>query len=207
MFTTTRPSYSRSVFINCPFDDEYVPIFQTSIFTLLILNFTPRSAFEIDDGGVRLDKILTIIGECKFGIHDICRTQLNDDLPRFNMPFELGLDMGCKSFSDQVRHRKKILLIVDVEKHRFRKYLSDISGQDIKGHDNDPLKMIRLIRDWLRPSGSHLPSASFIEKEYLVFQKQVKRICEQLNLDHDDHGFVDYCYLVRTWLEERKGMA
>ncbi len=199
------PAYNKSVFINCPFDDDYVPLFQTIIFTLLALDFTPRSAFEIDDGGVRLDKIIKIISECKFGIHDISRTQLDrHKLPRFNMPFELGLDIGCKFLYPSSKYRNKTHLILDKSKYRFRIYLSDISGQDIKAHENRPLKSIKIVRDWLRPTVAHLSSATFIEKEYKVFKKQIKRICAQLNLDHDGHGFVDYCHIVTTWLKERK---
>ena len=198
--------YNKSVFINCPFDDAYVPLFQAMIFTLMALDFTPRSAFELDDGAPRLAKIIKIIGECKFGIHDISRTDLDPDnnLPRFNMPFELGLDIGCTSFSAQPKHKKKVHVILDIEKHRFREYLSDISGQDIKGHANDPKKVIRILRDWLRAAGTHIPAASFLENEYDEFLGQIGRICSQLNLDHDGHGFIDFCHIVRTWLDERK---
>jgi len=57
----------------------------------------PRCALEVQDSSEnRLKKILRIIGECQFAIHDISRTDLDKkhQLPRFNMPFELGLFMG-----------------------------------------------------------------------------------------------------------------
>ncbi len=139
--------FGQNVFINCPFDEDYVPLFQTIVFTLLFLNFTPSSALELDDGGVRFSKIVKLIEECKFGIHDISRTELDEvnQLPRFNMPFELGLDLGCKFTSpSQSKYRQKVHLILDKEKHRFRIYLSDISGQDIKGTKTIPLKISRL---------------------------------------------------------------
>jgi hypothetical protein len=48
-----------------------------------------------DSGDVRIEKILDIIDQCKLGIHDISRTELNEhSLPRFNMPLELGLFLG-----------------------------------------------------------------------------------------------------------------
>ncbi|MFM9903000.1 MAG: hypothetical protein ACKVQJ_00345 [Pyrinomonadaceae bacterium] len=206
---TSKPPYNRSVFINCPFDDDYVPLFQAIIFTLFILDFTPRSAFEIDDGGIRLAKIIKIINGCKFGIHDISRTEpdLVNHLPRFNMPFELGLDIGCKLLSDRSRHREKVHLILDKDKHRFRIYLSDISGQDIKAHSDDPRQIIRVVRDWLRYAADHMPSATFVTKEYDMFHSQLGRICFELNLDHGGHTFVDYCHIVQTWLNERKQNA
>ena len=57
---------------------------------------TPRPNFIVllgDRYDLRLLKILCIIGECRLGIHDISRTELDaaSGLPRFNMPLELGL--------------------------------------------------------------------------------------------------------------------
>jgi hypothetical protein len=56
--------------------------------------FRPRCALELDDSAeVRIDKILRKIAECRFGVHDLSRTELDaaSALPRFNMPLELGL--------------------------------------------------------------------------------------------------------------------
>jgi hypothetical protein len=55
-------------------------------------------ALEDDDAGeFRLSKIERIIEECKFGIHDLSAVALDvaTGLPRFNMPLELGLFLGC----------------------------------------------------------------------------------------------------------------
>jgi hypothetical protein len=181
------------------------------IFALMFLDYTPRSALGIDDGDVRLHKIINIMGTCKFSVHDISRTDPDDenDLPRFNMPFELGMDVGCKSFcATGSQNKKKVYLILDTEKHRFRIYLSDISGQDVKAHNDDPEELIRVIRNWLNASTTRsLPAAKSIVKEYAAFLPQVPRICEQADLDDDDHTFIDYCYIVEYWLNERKGAA
>jgi hypothetical protein len=39
-----------------------------------------------------------MIAECDFSIHDISRVELDDHsrLPRFNMPLELGADLGLR---------------------------------------------------------------------------------------------------------------
>jgi hypothetical protein len=92
-----RVDYEGAVFINCPFDDAYKPILRAIIFTVMRCGFVPRSALE-DDNGLqnRLDKIQAVIAGCRYGIHDISRTSLNENgLPRFNMPFELGLFFGA----------------------------------------------------------------------------------------------------------------
>ena len=90
---------SEDVFINCPFDEGYSPIFSAIVFAVIELGFVARCARETDDSGeVRLAKIERIIEECKFGIHDISEVGLDpvNNLPRFNMPLELGLFFGCK---------------------------------------------------------------------------------------------------------------
>lgn len=51
-------SFAASVFINCPFDNEYQPIFEAVVFTVVACGFTPRCALEeLDSGTVRLKKI------------------------------------------------------------------------------------------------------------------------------------------------------
>jgi predicted nucleotide-binding protein len=138
-------AYDLNVFINCPFDREYIPLFDAILFTVYKCGFRPRCSLEFDDGGqVRIEKINKIIEECRFGIHDISRTELDggNNLPRFNMPFELGLFLGAKRFGSKLQ-RSKVLMILDKERHRYHQYISDISGQDVKSHDNDPEKLIR----------------------------------------------------------------
>jgi len=39
------------VFVNCPFDDAFAPIFHALIFAIYACSFRPRSALELDDGG------------------------------------------------------------------------------------------------------------------------------------------------------------
>src|SRR5947208_16908333 len=89
--------YGRNVFINCPFDDSYKHLFDAAVFAVQAAGFYPRCALEARNSGQnRLYKIMDIISECRFGIHDISRTELTrGNLPRFNMPLELGLDLGC----------------------------------------------------------------------------------------------------------------
>jgi hypothetical protein len=91
------PAYDDAFFINYPSDDEYRPIFQVIIFAIFDCGYTARSALEfIDTGEVRIDKIIRVIGQCRYGIHDISRTELDaaSGPPRFNMPQELGFFLG-----------------------------------------------------------------------------------------------------------------
>lgn len=91
------PVYTQSVFVNCPFDAGYAPFFDAIVFAVHDCGFVARCALEIDDGAqVRIDKIFDIIQECKYGIHDISRTEPDErsGLPRFNMPDETYQDKG-----------------------------------------------------------------------------------------------------------------
>lgn len=147
------PGFNRSIFINCPFDEKYLRLFRATIFTVHDMGFRARSALEASNAGtVRIDKIQDIIASCKYSIHDLSRTQLDKThrLPRFNMPLELGIDLGCKRFG-RAYQREKVILILDVERFRYQRFISDIAGQDIYGHGGIQRDLIKQVREWLRP--------------------------------------------------------
>ena len=61
---------------------------------------------ELDDGGqTRIDKIFALIEQCRYGIHDLSPTELDavNNLPRFNMPLELGLFLGPSATVANIR--------------------------------------------------------------------------------------------------------
>jgi hypothetical protein len=105
----------RGVFINCPFDDEYQPLFEAVVFCVTACGFRARCTLEETDAGeVRIDTIYGLIRECNHGIHDISRTEVKGQpyqLPRFNMPFELGIFLGAKKFGRP--SLKKRCLVMD----------------------------------------------------------------------------------------------
>jgi hypothetical protein len=113
------------VFLNCPFDDQYKPLFEALVFTIHACGFTARCALE--DGGseaVRLQRIIKMIQTCQLGIHDLSRVDTQGQLPRFNMPFELGLFIGAKTFGDVRQHRKKFL-VLEGERYQYKRFISD----------------------------------------------------------------------------------
>jgi len=198
--------YSGNVFVNCPFDHHYEPLFYGTIFTVFDCGFVPRCAMEVDDGAqVRIDKIMKIIGECRYGIHDLCRTAPDSQsgLPRFNMPFELGLFMGAKKYGDKLQQTKSAL-IMDTEAYRYQSFISDIAGQDIKAHEDDVPTAIGLIRNWLRQSSRRttIPGGRAIAKRYQEFQEALPSIRSELRLDADEVSYADYTHIVETWLRQ-----
>lgn len=53
-------SPSASVFINCPFDEQYQPIFEAIVFCVSACGFAPRCSKELPDGGeVRIEYLPT----------------------------------------------------------------------------------------------------------------------------------------------------
>ena len=64
------------------------------------------------------------------------------------MPFELGLDIGCKIFGGVDFSHKKYL-ILEKERFRYQAALSDLSGSDIKVHKNSASVLVREVRNWL----------------------------------------------------------
>ena len=79
--------YNDSIFINCPFDGEYTPLLRALIFSIYRCGL-PKSALGEDNAlDIRLGKIENLIDGCRYGVHDISRTDPNaNGLPRFNMP-------------------------------------------------------------------------------------------------------------------------
>jgi hypothetical protein len=199
------PAPSTSVFINCPFDDGYKPVFNALVFAVYDLGFTARCAREADDSGeVRIAKIERIIEQCKYGIHDISEVKLDviNNLPRFNMPLELGMFMGCKRFGGK-SHAKKISLVLDVEEYRYQKFISDIAGQDIRAHNRDADTAIRVARNWLVTGSKrkNIPGGAAVVEHYHRFVADLPRLCEKAELDPDALTFSDLSNLIVGWLK------
>lgn len=203
--TKLSPEFERNVFINCPFDDDYVPIFEAVVFAVHDAGFLPKSARErLDSSEIRLHKIVDLIRSSRYSIHDLSRTELDKTtaLPRFNMPLELGIDLGCKTFSP--RHRRKSLLIFDSEQYRFRKYVSDLAGQDMHQHGNDPRVAVTRVRDWLRAeSDAPIPGGAAIYDRYQTFRRELPELCDNLKLDVERLTFADFSYAVAWWLQQQ----
>ncbi len=196
------PEYDRNVFINCPFDRPYRRIFDALVFSVFDCGFVARSAREITNTAeIRVEKIARIIDECRFGLHDLSRTSLDrtSRLPRFNMPFELGLFLGMSRNAP-----RRSCLVLDRDRYRYQKFISDISGQDIAAHANDPKKAVAVVRNWLRSSQTEgtVPGPAHIWKRYRSFRKALPAICQDLRLKPTEMIFNDYATIVSEWVGE-----
>lgn len=59
--TKRAPNYDRSVFINCPFDDAYRPLFHALLFTIQDAGYIARCALERIDAGVFEEAIVHVL--------------------------------------------------------------------------------------------------------------------------------------------------
>lgn len=201
--------YDQNVFVNCPFDPDYAAIFDAIVFAIHDCGFVARCAREVDDSAqVRVDKIYDIISECRLGVHDVSRTELDTSLglpglPRFNMPLELGIFLGARKFGPPKQRGKKCM-VLDREKFRYQAYLSDISGQDIKAHDDDPTTAVKVVRDWLSHSARKevmLPGGKRMAERYDLFLKELPELLVEVEIEKDELIYNDYTTLLVGWLK------
>ena len=153
MIVRARPRrYDVSVFVNCPFDEAYRPLLHAVLFTIHDCGFIARTALDdVGSGETRLYKIVRIVRESRFSVHDISRVDVTpaSPLPRFNMPFECGLTFGALRFGPGRRGAERDLLVLAAEQFQDRKTLSDLSGQDAAYHGNDARQVIKAVRAFL----------------------------------------------------------
>jgi hypothetical protein len=197
------PASFGDVFINCPFDGDYAETFRALIFTIYACGFRPRSAREADDAGEpRIEKLYRLIEACRYGIHDLSRTQLDavSGLPRFNMPLELGIFLGARRYGGATQ-RSKRTLILDVDPHRYQRFISDLAGMDIHEHGGDPLRALRETRDWLATvSRRAIRSGDRIVRLYEAFLADLPTLARDLEFDPDTIGYVDFERFAVEWL-------
>lgn len=152
MATRPPPAFDVSVFVNCPFDDQYKPLLDAALFAIHDCGFVARTALEVTGSGVtRLEKIARIVDESRFSIHDVSRVEISasSPLPRFNMPFECGLAFGALHYKPQKKNRARDILLLAAERFQDKRTLSDLAGQDAAYHEGQPQLLIKAVRRFL----------------------------------------------------------
>lgn len=200
--------YSNNVFFNCPFDDSYKPLFNAIVFTISDCGFKVRCSYEISEEDFRLYKIINLIKECKYGIHDLSMVKIdrNTQFPRFNMPFELGLFYGCKKFG---KHKDKKFIVLEENKRDFEKFISDLKGLDmIEAHHNEPNTAIEVVSEWLVDVSERrtIPSGKHIVKSYQHFSNDLPELCMVSEWDINKLRYSQYLSLVLEWIKENEGI-
>ena len=167
-------SFDKNVFVNCPFDTRYAPILQAILFCLIRFGLNPRIASERSDSSeVRIERILELLKSSRYSIHDLsrCQSRKAEEHYRLNMPFELGIDFGCKRFGPKPLS-DKVFLVLEEMPYRYQAAISDLAGFDIKAHGGDYAIAVRKLRNWLteQEGFSRVPAAQILS-EYENFQE------------------------------------
>ena len=157
-----------------------------------------------DSGEERIRKIKRLIRECRYGIHDISRVQLDavNHLPRFNMPLELGLFLGAQEYGSGAQKRKRSL-VLDAERYRYQKFCSDIAGQDIRAHHEKPVEAIAAVRSMLSTAldgQAKLPGPAAILGRFDCFRRDLPAVCRRMHAKVSELQFVELRYLIEDWL-------
>jgi len=163
--------YDSRVFVNCPFDSKFKPLFDAIIFTIHDLGFQARHALIDDSSVVRVERIAREIASAKYSLHDVSRVELGKNkLPRFNMPFETGIAYAVHAMSPyRWDHHIGIL---DAIAYQHNASISDLAGLDTKVHGESPDEAIRCVREFLRRKSGRadLPGAGHVIERYLAFK-------------------------------------
>jgi hypothetical protein len=183
------PPYEKSVFINCPFDDLFAPLFHAIVLTVAARGFTPRCARETEgQAETRIARIAKGLLGSKYSIHDLSRFQGEgaENLARFNMPLELGMALGVTYLSQleqRTSNQTHTWMALVPGNFVHQKFISDLAGYDAPDHDQKPDTIIKRVAAWmsLQPDFSPAtPSAKTIFEAY-------PRFCEALEKSKTDN--------------------
>lgn len=200
-------TFKRNVFINCPFDNHYSTLLRPMVFTLLYLGMNPRLVLENRDcSESRLHKIQKIMKESKYSIHDISciRAKKSGEYFRMNMPFEMGIDYGFKTVSKEKKLKSKQFLVLESKKYQSKKGCSDISGWDPEAHNDKPMKIIKIVSDWITDTCS-VERKPFTEiwnmynDSYKYIDDHLYRKKKRISLD--DMSINEYKDKIKKWIE------
>lgn len=115
------------------------------------------------------------------------------------MPFELGIDIGSRELGNDLLKTKRCL-VFEKERFRYQRVLSGLSGNDIKAHDGDPIRLVKAVRNWFAENEVYdLPSPNKIWDAYNEFLLLLTKEAEILGYEDGDYSEIpipEYIYLV-----------
>lgn len=162
-----------AVFLNIPYDHAYEGKFVTLVAGLVGLGRKPRCVLEIPDGGQgRLARIVRLIRRCSASINDVSRVQVSGPLrvPRFNMPFELGLACAVAKLAGSHRY-----FVFEEVSHRIEHSLNDLNGHDPQIHQGTQVGILNALLNCFATRGA-TPSLDELHR----LARRVRRASNQL---------------------------
>ncbi len=160
----------QSVFLNIPYDSQFEDLYLAYIVGLTQLGLKINATLAVPNQG-RLDRIVELIEESDFSIHDLSRIETSSGIPRFNMPLELGLAL-YRSRATHGRHR---VFVFEKKRYRMQRSTSDISGVDPQIHHGRPRGVMVGLRNIF-----HQTDRTTSVPEMLTSYRAVKRRLPEL---------------------------
>lgn len=190
-----------AIFINCPFDDGYLPLLRALLFVARFYGLEIKIASsDLDSKSNRLTRIIALMKETKYSVHDLSKMRSNQEgeYYRMNMPFELGLDYG-------IGGDEKVFLIFENEPYKLKIALSDINGWDVRPHLDKPETLIMEFRRWIvvnrdLPATLKSFSSSDIWYKYNDFYGSFSDYMTIHNLKDEEISIPEYLEFVDTYL-------
>jgi len=184
------------VFLNIPYDKAFEKLYLAYIAGLSAFGLIPRATLEIPSSQRRLERILKLIAECAYSIHDLARVQLDrrpPRVPRFNMPFELGL-----AVAHAATHHQHAWYVCEAVSHRANKSLSDLGGTDVRIHGGTIRGVFGALCDMF--VRKQQPSVQEMHRIYRVLRRNLPRIMRDAGA-RDPYGarvFRDLIFAARS---------
>jgi hypothetical protein len=191
-----------SVFLNVPYDAAFENLLLAYIAVISAYGFSPRATLEIPFGQRRLDRILTLIRQSQYSIHDLSRVQLDRKpprTPRFNMPFELGLTIAL----ERTAHPDHSWIVCETVLRRVNKSLSDLDGTDAYIHGGTIKGVFREMGNAFVGS-SRQPTVTEMSQIYRVLRAQFSSVLKRAGAKNAFNArvFKELCVLASTAANE-----
>jgi len=171
-----RSAERYSVFLNVPYDSAFENLYLAYIAGLSAFGLVPRATLEIPTSQRRLERIANLIEQCAYSIHDLSRVQLDAKaprVPRFNMPFELGL-----AVAQDAGNRGETWYVCETVPHRISKSLSDLDGTDVRIHGGTVKGVFGALCD-IFARNTRSPTAQDMYRIYLVLRRSLPNMMRQ----------------------------
>lgn len=101
------------------------------------------------------------------------------------------------------KQKQKRSLILDQERWRYQQFCSDIAGQDICAHGNEPAQAIAAVRAMLATAmggTSRVPGPAAMCDRYQSFCRELPLLRGALSIPPSEPQFVELRSLMNAWL-------
>ena len=104
--------------------------------------------------------------------------------------------------------KSKKILILDTERYHYQKVISDISGQDISAHNDEPKTLILKVRNWLSSNTEDIVLASTNEI-WIAYNQFIDDLTSILSATYTEEELKempisDYIKFTNDWIKKFK---